>query len=461
VRPVSPRRGWKAAWGALFSLALLLLTGGLVTASNPTGGGMGVSSGGYVTTRFVEPINYQTSGAYYDANNQLRSANYTFHHGVDISGGCVAGVYPVYAAASGTVAFAQYINDGYGSQVAIDHGFNIGSNGKHTYTFYAHMGNRSNGQRYIFVSPGQRVSAGDLIGYQGNDGSTFGSCGPDAGTHVDWEIRLSSSPLAYNTQMRYGGVAASQNFYTYLQLSYGDPNPVARVTPGPFGGQSTPTNTPTPPAPPTYTPTRPPSPTPGPTFTPGPCGMRFHDLPDSHWAYSHVLYLYCRGAVGGYADGTFRPGNPLTRGQFSKMVVVGHAWQPYNPFYPTFTDLPRDHTFYPHVETLRFREIIGGYADGTFRPNNHMTRAQATKMVVLSRGWAILNPPNPSFTDVPRAHWGYRYIETAWSRGIVERRGDGTFGPEEEITRAELSRVLALGLQLSLRPGDPGPKAGP
>src|SRR5688500_1174480 len=90
-----------------------------------------------------------------------------------------------------------------------------------------------------------------------------------------------------------------------------------------------------------------------------------------------------------------------------------------------------------------------------------MTRAQATKMVVLSRGWALLDPPTPSMTDVPRSHWGYRYIETAYSRGIVSRRGNGTFGPEEEITRAELSKILALGLQQGLRPGDPGPKAGP
>jgi murein DD-endopeptidase MepM/ murein hydrolase activator NlpD len=425
----------------------MLLTAGLVTASAPLTGGMGISSSGWVTTLFVEPITYQSSGSYYDANNQLRSASYTFHHGVDISGGCVAGTYPVYAAASGTVALAQYISDGYGSQVAIDHGYNIGGNGKYTYTFYAHMGNRTTGARYIVVSPGQYVNAGDLVGYQGNDGSTYGSCPPDPGTHVDWEVRLSNSPLAYGTQMRYGGIAASQNFYTYQQLSYGDPNPAARVTAGPWSGQSTPT------------PTR--TPTPAATWTPGPCGMRFTDLPNTHWAYSYVADLYCRGAIGGYSDGTFRPENPLTRGQFSKVVVLGHGWVLYNPYFPTFTDLPPSHEFYPYVETLRFREIIGGYGDGTFRPNNHMTRAQATKMVVLARGWALLDPPTPSMTDVPRSHWGYRYIETAYSRGIVTRRSNGTFGPEEEITRAELSKILSLGLRQGLRPGDPGPKAGP
>ena len=429
---------------------LTILTVGLVTASAPLGGGLGIATSGWVTTLFVEPINYQTSGSYYDGNNQLRSANYTFHHGVDISGGCVAGTYPVYAAAGGTVALAQYIADGYGTQVAIDHGFNVGSNGKYTYTFYAHMGNRVTGARYILVSPGQRVVAGELIGYQGNDGSTYGSCGPDTGTHLDWEVRLSSSPLAYGTQMRYGGVAASQNFYTYQQVSFGDPNPAVQVTAGPFNAGTPVPNTPT------RTPTR--TPTNAPTPTPGPCGMRFSDLPSTHWAYQHVAYLYCRGAIGGYADGTFRPGNPLTRGQFSKMMAIASGWVLYNPYFPSFNDLPSNHIFYQPVETMKFRAIIDGYPDGTFRPNNHVTRAQATKMVVLARGWALRNPATPSFPDVPRSHWGYMFIETAYNRGIVGPKANGSFGPEEEITRAEVAKIAALGLQQGLQPGDPGPK---
>ena len=190
-------------------------------------GGLGDTSG-WITTLFVEPITYQMSGNYYDQDNQLSSVSYTPHHGVDISGGCVAGSYPVYAAASGTVAFAQYIGDGYGSQVAVDNGYNVGSNGRYTYTFYSHMGNRTTGARYIVVSPGQHVEAGDVIGYQGNDGSTFGSCNPDPGTHLDWEVRVSDTALTYGTQMRYSAVAASQDFYTFQPLTYDDPNPLCQ-----------------------------------------------------------------------------------------------------------------------------------------------------------------------------------------------------------------------------------------
>ena len=221
---------------------------------------MGVATSGWVTTLFLEPITYENADYYYDGNNQLQYSNYIFHHGIDISGGCYAGTYPIYAAADGIVALAQYINDGYGTQVAIDHGWNIGGNGRYTYSFYGHMGNRSSGDRYIVVSPGQYVHAGQVLGYQGNDGTSFGSCAPDPGTHLDWEIRVSNVPIGYSTAMRYTGIAASHNSYLGQQVTYGIANPVTRITAGPFNG-----GTPAPSLP---------TPTAGPTSTPvaGPCG---------------------------------------------------------------------------------------------------------------------------------------------------------------------------------------------
>src|SRR3982751_809481 len=99
TRPVR-RISWLVST-AMVAIGIFTVT--LVTAAAPTGGGLGIATSGWITTLFVEPITYQTSGNYYDQNNQLSSVDYTFHHGVDISGGCVSGSYPVYAATSGTV----------------------------------------------------------------------------------------------------------------------------------------------------------------------------------------------------------------------------------------------------------------------------------------------------------------------------------------------------------------------
>lgn len=424
--------------GQVLRLALLLAAlasatagGAALTVAAPNTGGLGVPTAGWITTLFLQPINYESADYYYDQNNQLQYADYIFHHGADISGGCYAGQYPIYAAADGIVALAQYINDGYGTQVAIDHGFNVDGNGRYTYTFYGHMGNRVTGQRYLAVSPGQFVQAGQLIGYQGNDGTSFGSCQPDPGTHLDWEVRLSNVPLGYGTSMRYSAIAGSHNFYTGLQLTYGLPNPVDRVSAGPFpGGGPTPT------------------PAPQATPTPGPCGMNFSDLPDTHWAYQHVAYLYCRDVIAGYPDGTFRPNANSTRGQFAKMVVLGMGWNLYNPFYPTFSDVQPGSTFYQYIETAKLRGIIDGYTDGTFRPENPVTRGQATKMLVMARGWNLQYPQSATFPDVPPTHWAFPFVETAVRKGIAGGHIDGTFRPNELITRAQLSKMLALTMQV-------------
>lgn len=214
----------------MVSSLLLFLCVGVISAS----GGMAIPTCGSVSQLFLKPIDYEPAGQYYDQNNQLQSVSYQFHHGTDIADGCYGGRYPIYAAADGTVAFAGYLGDGYGHQIIVDHGYDVGGNGKYTYSFYSHMGDKDSGESYIWVSADQEVSAGDLIGYQGNSGYSFGGCPPDYGTHLDWEIRLSSTPLEYSTSMRYSAIAASPDFYTGVQLTQGDPSPATYVNAGPF-----------------------------------------------------------------------------------------------------------------------------------------------------------------------------------------------------------------------------------
>jgi hypothetical protein len=215
---------------------------------------------------------------------------------------------------------------------------------------------------------------------------------------------------------------------------------------------NTPTRVPSPtsgPPPPTSPPPPPPTLTPfaGPTWTPGPCNMRFYDLPDTHWAYQYVSYLFCRGAVSGYPDETFRPNEGSTRGQFAKMLVLGMGWMPYNPVYPTFNDVAPGSTFYTFIEAAYLRGAVEGYPDGTFRPNAPVTRAQAAKMLVTGKGWSLYSPPWSSFSDVPVGHWAYAFVHTALSHGVIAGYPDGTFRPDTHVTRAQLAKMVALTAQ--------------
>jgi hypothetical protein len=226
-----------------------------------------------------------------------------------------------------------------------------------------------------------------------------------------------------------------------------------------IGGQPPPTPgaTSTPPNPPpaTDTPTQVPTSTPAPTWTPGPCGMRFIDLPDDYWAYNYISDLFCRGVVSGYDDGTFRPYNGSTRGQFAKMLVLGMSWVPYDPLYPDFNDVPVGSTFYSYVETAFQHGTVSGYEDGTFRPNNSVTRAQVAKMLVIGAGWTIFTPSTPTFSDVPSSYWAFSYIETAFAHGIIAGFADGGFHPDQPVTRAQLAKMVDLATQLARGPHMP------
>jgi hypothetical protein len=85
--------------------------------------------------------------------------------------------------------------------------------------------------------------------------------------------------------------------------------------------------------------------------------------------------------MGGYSDGTFRPDSNATRGQIAKIVANAAGIQdPIPPNRQTYTDVPPSHPFWVYIERLSGRGIIGGYSDGTFRPNNNATRAQTAKI---------------------------------------------------------------------------------
>jgi hypothetical protein len=102
--------------------------------------------------------------------------------------------------------------------------------------------------------------------------------------------------------------------------------------------------------------------------------------------------------------------------------------------------------FYEYVETAYNHGVISGYANGTFRPNNSITRGQISKIIVLAEGWAIDTTGGPHFTDVPPTNPFYREIETAFHHGIISGYADNTFRWGNNATRAQLSKMLYLSL---------------
>jgi hypothetical protein len=134
-----------------------------------------------------------------------------------------------------------------------------------------------------------------------------------------------------------------------------------------------------------------------------------------------------------------------------KMIVLGEGWPIYAPPAPTFIDVAPTDWYYPYIETVLLHAIASGYPDGTFRPNNPVTRSQLCKMIALAQSWTLLDPPTPSFSDVPLGSAFYKYIETARAHALISGYGDGTFHPYENALRGQLSKMLYVALTGDLR----------
>jgi len=193
---------------------------------------------------------------------------------------------------------------------------------------------------------------------------------------------------------------------------------------------------------------------PPPATSPTACALTFTDVPSSHPFYSDINYLACRGVISGYANSgggfRFEPSSTTTRGQFAKIAIKGFGLPLINPTNPTYSDVPTTYTFYAYIETARNRGLISGYADGTFRPSQNITRAQVAKIVAAARRYQLLNPATPSFSDVPTDNFFYREIETLNAHNIISGGSCGTgrcFRPNDPITRGELSKVTGRAIQ--------------
>jgi Tol biopolymer transport system component len=93
------------------------------------------------------------------------------------------------------------------------------------------------------------------------------------------------------------------------------------------------------------------------------CTLQFSDVPPGSTFHPYVMCLACSGIIAGYSDGTFQPNNQVTRGQLAK-IVSNAAGYVENHTEQSFQDVPVGSTFYQFVQRLASRNIIGGYACG-------------------------------------------------------------------------------------------------
>ena len=251
---------------------------------------------------------------------------------------------------------------------------------------------------------------------------------------------------------------------------------------------ATPTAT-RPPAPPSATVTSPPRPTqtpggpsatpvpsatapglPSATRTPSPCALQFSDVDTSNPFYVYVHYLACQGIIAGYADGTFRPYNQITRGQISKlMTLAAGLGDPIPPGQQTFADVPGSNPFWIYVEQLAQHGYINGYGCGGagepcdsqqrpyFRPYTNITRGQIAKVDTNAAQYTDVIPPaQQTFADVAPGSPFWLFVERASLHGVISGYACGGggepcgppanrpyFRPAGSATRGQSAKIVA------------------
>ena len=111
-------------------------------------------------------------------------------------------------------------------------------------------------------------------------------------------------------------------------------------------------------------------------------------------------------------------------------------------------DLDSDFIFYEEIKFLAGVGVIAGYSDGTFRPNEKVTRAQAAMMI----GRALNldgTKRSAAFSDVSDSHQASGYIASAAEAGIIKGYQNGTFRPDETVTRGQMAIFLSRVFQLN------------
>jgi hypothetical protein len=169
----------------------------------------------------------------------------------------------------------------------------------------------------------------------------------------------------------------------------------------------------------------------------------FKDLPASHWAVMFIQKMVDLGIISGYADGSFKPNQPITRAEFLKVATGMFSMEDLiEPLpYLGFKDVDQSDWYYTLVSFAQTNNITSGYTDGTFRPNAQITRAEAVKIVLKFLGAEVELTTTYNFSDI-KNHWARDFIEMAVRLGIVSGYGDGTFRPDAPITRAEAVKVV-------------------
>ncbi|WP_153978961.1 glycoside hydrolase family 3 N-terminal domain-containing protein [Paenibacillus xylanilyticus] len=185
---------------------------------------------------------------------------------------------------------------------------------------------------------------------------------------------------------------------------------------------------------------------------------RFNDLQYSKWAEDGIEYMAKRGTVAGYGDGKFKPAGLVTRAQAVTFLV--------RELYPeqlekpaegtTYSDVPKTHAFTKEIAIASKNGLASGFPDGSFRPDAPLSRAETAAF--LTRAYSLSEGKQTANWSDTESHWAAAPILVMSSNSLVGGYSDGTYRPNQTVTRAEyavfMSRLIQFERQAAIQAQD-------
>ncbi|WP_082786715.1 choice-of-anchor I family protein [Sporosarcina psychrophila] len=171
---------------------------------------------------------------------------------------------------------------------------------------------------------------------------------------------------------------------------------------------------------------------------------------ESHHFYDSVTSLASRGIVKGFADGTFKPNQSVTRGQIASVLAQTLGLDTKNVKNPGFKDLKLTDPHYGGIAALVEAGIVKGYDDKTFKPGGSLTRAHIAKMISIGFNLEEAKLTNSPFKDVKAEHWFADYVQALITNEITTGTTPTTFEPNAFVTRGQMASLIVRSETASL-----------
>ena len=172
---------------------------------------------------------------------------------------------------------------------------------------------------------------------------------------------------------------------------------------------------------------------------------KFADISSSHWAYADITALVDKGVLSGYADGTFKADASITREEFAKIVVVAFGLADNGNEFYGYSDVESDFWASSYIRIATVNGIINGTGNGNFGTGEKITRQDAAVMIMrAAKATGIsFDGQGSKFNDGSEiSDYAKEAVNALSGAGVINGFADGTFKPNDALTRAQTAKIV-------------------